>query len=84
MLSLIQSPERPVSDRLEETEILAAALTAISPRRRDAFVLKYFEGLDGGEAAQHMGIEPGAYRVLLTRALVDLRASVAEALGETV
>jgi RNA polymerase sigma-70 factor (ECF subfamily) len=55
---------------------LAAAMTSLSEREREALLLVAWEGLDSGRAAQVVGCSPAAFRVRLHRA----RRRVAEAL----
>ncbi len=67
----------------EHLDLLAAGLDALPERRREAVLLRYIDGLDAEEAAAKMGMTPGAFRVLLVRALAELRRAVAELCGET-
>src|SRR5688572_15146742 len=59
--------------RQEELAALAAALETLPARRREALILRYVEGHDVETASRLSGSTPGAFRVLVSRALVDLR-----------
>ena len=62
-----------VLSRHEEVQLLAAGMAQLSPRRRRALMLRYLDEMENDEAALAMGMSVGAFRVLLSRALVDLR-----------
>ncbi len=74
----------PVSlaEQNEALEVLALAITDLSPRRRTALMLRHVEGRSNAEAAAALGISDGAFRVLLSRATSDLRTGLAQMLGE--
>ncbi len=65
----------------EELHYLALGLAALPDRRRRALVLRYVEGCDGRDAAARMELTHGAFRVLLTRSLVQLRGELDRLLG---
>lgn len=76
-----RSPAEAVSLR-EHLDLLALALDSLPDRRRRAVILRYFEGLDGREAAAALDTTPGAFRVLLSRALGQLREALDALLAE--
>jgi RNA polymerase sigma-70 factor (ECF subfamily) len=59
--------------RARRTELLYALLDKLSDALREAFVLRYVEGLSAAEAGAQLGIEPGTVRVRAHRAreLID-------------
>ena len=67
----------------QHLHVLGLALDALPDRRRDAVMLRYFDGLDSEAAAAALGTSPGAFRVLLSRALSDLKRALGELLGES-
>lgn len=67
----------------EGLHLLASALLTLSARQQEAIVLRFFEQASGAESAARMGLTPGSFRVTLSRALVALRAALAELLGES-
>jgi RNA polymerase sigma factor (sigma-70 family) len=62
----------------ENLHLLALGLSVLPERRRQAIVLRYVEGHDSEGAAARMGTTPGAFRVLLARALLELRDAFGE------
>jgi RNA polymerase sigma factor (sigma-70 family) len=62
----------------ENLHVLALALEGLDPRRKRAIVLSYFEGRKSEDAAALMAMKPGAFRVLLFRALEELRGAFGE------
>ncbi|MEM7247972.1 MAG: sigma-70 family RNA polymerase sigma factor [Acidobacteriota bacterium] len=73
------------SERLalkENLHLLAAGLEQVPGRRRQALILKHVEGLDNTDAASRLGLSVGAFKVLASRALGDLRDQLVELLGE--
>ena len=76
ILTSIKSPIRSPDDLAslrESLELLALAFSQLPDRRRTAVILRYFEGHGSTAAAAIMETTPGAFRVLLTRALLQLR-----------
>jgi RNA polymerase sigma factor (sigma-70 family) len=63
----------------ENLHLLAIAMSHLHEKRRRAIVLRYVEGHESEHAAALMDTTPGAFRVLLHRALEDLRAAFGEA-----
>ncbi len=66
----------------EDARLLQAALDALSPKLREAFVLVAVERLPGEEAARLAGIRPTALRVRALRARRQVREFVRAARGE--
>lgn len=67
--------------RGEVRELLRTALARLSPREREAFVLRDLEGLATADVAERLGIEAGTVRSLLTLARRRLRRLLGPALG---
>jgi RNA polymerase sigma-70 factor (ECF subfamily) len=67
--------------RAETLEVLRETLAALSPREREAFVLRDLEGCTTEEAAEQLGVTPSSVRSLLTLARRRLRGLLAERLG---
>ena len=61
---------------------LTQALLALSPPQREAFVLVHLEGFTVREAAEVAGRAPGTMKSHLHRALVSLRAALADIYAE--
>jgi len=57
-------------------------MSHLHEKRRRAIVLRYVEGYESERAAALLDMTPGAFRVLLHRALSDLRAAFGEPPGE--
>ncbi len=57
----------------EVQSLLERALAALSPREREAFVLRDLEGRSTAEVAEGMGVEPASVRSLVTLARRRLR-----------
>ncbi|XSG81097.1 MAG: RNA polymerase sigma factor [Methyloligella sp. ZOD6] len=66
------SPERVVDYR-QRLERLQTAITELSARQREAFLMHRFDGLSHGEIADAMGISKSAVEKLLMKALGHLR-----------
>jgi RNA polymerase sigma factor (sigma-70 family) len=64
--------------REENLHLLASALELLPERRRQAILLRYIEGHDSEGAAAILKTTPGSFRVLLSRALVELRDAFGE------
>lgn len=63
--------------RARRTEVLYGLLARLSDALREAFVLRYVEGLSAAEAGAVLGIEPGTVRVRAHRARELLDAELA-------
>jgi RNA polymerase sigma-70 factor (ECF subfamily) len=70
-------PERDLAQS-HRTSLLYAMLDKLTPALREAFVLRYVEGSSANEAAEVLGIEPGAVRVRAHRAREQIEAMLAE------
>lgn len=68
------APTGPVTAfaRVENRELLQAALAELSDEHREVILLRYFQGLSADEAGDRMQRSAGAIRNLLSRALVEL------------
>jgi RNA polymerase sigma-70 factor (ECF subfamily) len=64
----------------EQARRLYAALATLSPKLREAFVLRHVEALELDEAAAVAGVRPGTLAVRCHRALAALRAAGFDAL----
>jgi RNA polymerase sigma-70 factor, ECF subfamily len=79
-------PER-LADPVREAQrgelegLVAQALASLTPREREAFVLRELEGRPGSEVAEALGIGEGSVRTLLVLARRRLRALLAPRLG---
>ena len=62
----------------EAREVLRASLAALSPREREAFVLRDLEGLPTQETAAALGVTESTVRALLTLARRRLRRIIGE------
>lgn len=60
-------------ERAEVAELLAVGLRSLSPREREAFVLRDLEGLETAEVARTLAISESSVRSLLTLARRRLR-----------
>ncbi|MBX7081211.1 MAG: RNA polymerase sigma factor [Nannocystaceae bacterium] len=63
--------------RSQRTALLYVLLDQLSASLREAFVLRYVEGMSAAEAATALGIEPGAVRVRAHRAREQIEAALA-------
>jgi RNA polymerase sigma-70 factor (ECF subfamily) len=66
------------ADALADREQVAALLATLTPRRREAVVLRYGVGLSYAEIGQVMGLSRKAAEQVVLRALGTLRQQVAE------
>ncbi len=73
-------PDRQQLGR-ELHEQLRRALTKLSRRGAEIFTLRYFEGLDNTEIAEHLGTTPGTVAVTLHRARTQLKTEMAPFMG---
>ena len=56
-----------------ERDYLIDALEQLSPKRRTALVLRFYEQLSEKQTAEAMGVRPGSVKSLVSRGLADLR-----------
>jgi RNA polymerase sigma-70 factor (ECF subfamily) len=71
----LPSPER-VARSSEASAMLEPALASLSGIERTAFVLRHFEGLSVDEIAGALGVQPGAARHSIFRAVRKLRVAL--------
>ena len=64
--------------RAEERRRVLSALAALSSRRREVLVLRYYLGLSEAEIAKVLGISPGTVKSTAARGI----AALAKRLGE--
>jgi RNA polymerase sigma-70 factor (ECF subfamily) len=65
----------------ESQQLVLAALSELSPKLAEMFVLKHVEGYNNGEIARLIGTSRGAVAVMLFRARVRLKRSIRSQLG---
>ena len=73
----------PAAGPSDTSTDVEAAIAALPPQQRRAVELYYQGGLSTEEAANRMGISPGAFRFHLSRARRALKPRIAEQLGRT-
>jgi RNA polymerase sigma-70 factor, ECF subfamily len=74
-----QSTPPPPDVSLQQSQIIALieqALTKLPPRQREAFLLRYWEGLDTTETAVAMGCSEGSVKTHCSRAVHALSVSL--------
>jgi RNA polymerase sigma-70 factor (ECF subfamily) len=64
----VPSPEQVVS-QTQHLAMIEQALTALPPRQREAFLLRYWEGMDVAETAKIMGCSQGSVKTHSFRAV---------------
>jgi RNA polymerase sigma-70 factor (sigma-E family) len=62
-----------LAERVATREDLLAALKEVPPKQRAVLVLRFFEGLDVGEAARALGCSEGNVKSQTARGLANLR-----------
>ena len=72
---LVSSAEDDVLLRADQRAVLDA-LRTLSPRQRQALVLRYWEGLNEAGVAAAMGLSPGAVKSHTSRGLAALRRAL--------
>jgi len=70
-----ETPE-DLASRGELARAIEAAIDALPPAHRAAFVLRHIEGLDTAEAAAWLGVSETNLRVLVHRACRELRSRI--------
>lgn len=82
---MVHRDSAPAPDRVhlgrELHQHLRKALTKLSRRGAEIFALRYFEGLDNDEIAEHLGTTPGTVAVTLHRARTRLKSEMAPLMG---
>lgn len=68
-------------ERAEVERVLRSALASLSPREREAFVLRDLEGRATSHVAETMGVEEASVRSLLTLARRRLRGLIGARMG---
>jgi RNA polymerase sigma-70 factor (ECF subfamily) len=81
MPSELPSPERSARSA-QASAMLEPALAVLSEVERTAFVLRHYEGLPIDEVASALGVQPGAARHSIFRAVRKLRRAL-EPIGST-
>jgi RNA polymerase sigma-70 factor (sigma-E family) len=81
--SVLQPPPDVPSAEAEAMKLLnrsavITALQGLSPRQREALVLRYYAGLSEAQIASTMGISKGAVKSNVSRAMSALRGMLAE------
>jgi RNA polymerase sigma-70 factor (sigma-E family) len=75
-------PDMPSAEaeamKLLSRSAVITALQGLSPRQREALVLRYYAGLSEAQIASTMGISKGAVKSNVSRAMSALRAMLAE------
>lgn len=76
----------PADDRTGEAaevqQLVLAALSELSPKVAEMFVLKHLEGYDNREIAKLVGTSHGTVAVMLFRARARLKKSIRRQMGE--
>lgn len=76
------SPER-MAMSAQVSAMLAPALDELSPMERSAFILRHYEGLGIEEISVALGVQPGAAKHSVFRAVQKLRRALEPALAST-
>lgn len=71
------SPEREVAEN-QHLEMIEQALSELPPRQREAFLLRYWEGMDVAETAKIMGCSQGSVKTHSFRATNALARKLKE------
>lgn len=75
LASDLPSPER-IARSSQASEMLAPAMAALSEIERAAFVMRHYEGLAIEEISRSLGVQPGAARHSIFRAVRKLRRAL--------
>jgi RNA polymerase sigma-70 factor (sigma-E family) len=78
---LIGSPSPDPADGFIERQALLAELAKLSPRRRAALVLRYYDGLSYADIAEVMGCTQSTVRGHVVKALAALRIELDQPLA---
>ena len=74
------APDMPSAEHgaivLLERSAVVAALRTLSPRQREAVVLRYYGDMSEAQVAAVMGISPGAVKSHMARAMAVLRSAL--------
>lgn len=65
-----------------QLHLVALALGSLPERRREAVMLRYIEAMSTRECAEKLELDPGDFRELASRALMQLRDTLADLLAE--
>jgi RNA polymerase sigma-70 factor (ECF subfamily) len=74
---VVSDPQAAI-EKAELTRRLADKVLALDEPSRTVIILRYFDGLTGSEIAARLGIQPGAARMRLKRALDELRRELGD------
>lgn len=76
-IALLNNLAAPALDlTVERRQLLINALAVLSDEDREAILLTVWDGLSGAEAAQVLGVSPGALRVRVHRARARMAATL--------
>ena len=75
------SADDHTGEATESQQLVLAALSELSPKLAEMFVLKHVEGYNNGEIARLIGTSRGSVAVMLFRARVRLKRSIRSQLG---
>jgi RNA polymerase sigma-70 factor (sigma-E family) len=77
----LEVPERAAADAfagVDRRDEIGRALAVLTPRQRAAVVLRYYEDMPEADVAAALGVSVGTVKSTTSRALVALRAAMAE------
>ena len=72
------APHRSTADHQADRDQLVRALATLSPRQRRVVVLRHLVGLPEADVAADLGISVGTVKSTSSRALAQLRATLAD------
>ncbi|MET7403090.1 sigma-70 family RNA polymerase sigma factor [Dactylosporangium sp. NPDC005572] len=78
VLAVADPARDPAYERVEDLELLRAALRQLSPPQRAVVALTYYDDHDDASIARILRRRPGAVRALRHRALLRLRAALGD------
>ena len=73
--------EAPVTDAVDDRELVRQALARLPARQREVLLLRYYEDLSEAEIARRLGCAPGTVKSSAARALRALRDMLPEFSG---